>query len=201
MQSSHGQSGVLAVELDRYESGEALERLVDQEELGLDALELVRILSDLLFHDLGRVGRTDEVVLRRLCIVQLHPKIELVVDELVRLERAVRVKDDGHALGVLVQLLDVYLGAELDHMTECHGLLGVSDEERLRYERCVLVEYLRLEEAVEVGPLVSCLEVSSRLEVVRVRIVNLLIVLVEDLELQKVDALLEEIHVAEVLDV
>ena len=53
---------------------------------------------------------------------------------------------------------------------------------------------------MEVGPLVRCLEVSTRLEVVGVRIVNLLIILVKDLELQKVDALLKEIHVAEVLD-
>ena len=91
MQSGHGQSGVLAVELDRYESGEALERLVDQEKLGLDALELVGVLPDLLLHDFGRVGRTNEVVLRRLCIVQLHPQIELVVYELVSLEGAIRV--------------------------------------------------------------------------------------------------------------
>ena len=161
MQSGHGQSGVLAVELDRYESGEALERLVDQEKLGLDALELVGVLTDLLLHDFGRVGRTDEVVLRRLRIVQLDPKVELVVYELVRLEGVVRVEDDGHALGVLVQLLDVYLGAELDHMAQRHSLLGVPDEESLCDERGVLVEYLWLQEAVEVGPLVGCLEVST----------------------------------------
>ena len=116
MQSGHGQSGVLAVELYRYESRETLERFVDKEKLGLDALELVGVLTDFFLHDFGRVGRTDEVVLRWLRIVQLNPQIELVVYELVRLEGAVRVEDDGHALGVLVQLLDVYLGAELDHM-------------------------------------------------------------------------------------
>lgn len=54
---------------------------------------------------------------------------------------------------------------------------------------------------MEVCPCVVSLKVTAALEMIRIRVVHLLIVLVEDLELEEVDALLEQVYVAEVLDV
>ena len=139
-------------------------------------------------------------MLRRLRVVELHPQVELVVHKLVRLERPVGVEDDRHALRVLVQLVDVDLGAELDDVAEGDVLLSVPHEERLGDEAGVLVEDLRLEQPVEAGALVSSrFEIAARFEVIRIRVVDLFIVLVEDLELEEVDALLEQVHIAEVL--
>lgn len=98
----HGQGGVLTVELDGDEGGGALERLIDLEEFCLDALELVGVPTHLILHNLGRVRSSHKVVLGRLRVVQLDSQVELVVHELVRLERPVWIENYGHPLRVLV---------------------------------------------------------------------------------------------------
>ena len=99
---------------------------------------------------------------------------------------------------VLVELVDIDLSPELDHMSEADIFLCVPDEESLRHERCVLIENLRLQQAVEIGFVVVSAFVVAGFEVVRVGVVDVLSILVEDLEFQEVDALLEEIYVSEV---
>ena len=50
-----GHAGVLSIELYWHEGREALERLVDLKEFCLHALKLICILTDLFFHNLGRI--------------------------------------------------------------------------------------------------------------------------------------------------
>lgn len=99
-----------------------------------------------------------------------------------------------------MELLNVDLGAELDDMSESDSLFRVPHKERLGHERCVLVKNLRLQKSVEVRPVVARFQIAPAFEVVRVRVVHFFVVFVEDLELHKVDALLEEVYIAEVLN-
>ena len=99
-----------------------------------------------------------------------------------------------------MELVHVDLSPELDHVSETDILLCVADEESLRHERCVLIENLRLQQAVEICFVVVSAFVVAGFEVVRIGVVDVLSILIEDLELQEVDALLEEIDVAEMFE-
>jgi len=68
------------------------------EKLSLDAFELVFILADFFFHNLGRSCCPSEVVLGRLSIVKFTAQVKLIINELISLEGTVRVEDDGHPL-------------------------------------------------------------------------------------------------------
>ena len=98
-----------------------------------------------------------------------------------------------------MQFIDINLGSELNCMSKSDSLFCVSHEESLSDERCVLIEDLRFEEPVETRTALS-IQITSALEMIRIRVVYLLFILVKDLKLQKVNALLEEIDIAEVLN-
>ena len=53
---------------------------------------------------------------------------------------------------------------------------------------------------MEIGSIVIGFQVTSWLEVVRVGIVDLVFILVEDLEFEEVDTLLEKVHISEVFN-
>ena len=139
-------------------------------------------------------------MLRRLSVVQFNSQIELVIYELVSLERAIWIKDHRHSLRILVQLLNIDLCAELNDMSERHSLFSVSDEKSFCHKRCILIKYLRLEKAVKVCSCVISLQIASALKMVRVCIINLFFILIEDLKLEEVDSLLEQVHITEVLN-
>ena len=97
-----------------------------------------------------------------------------------------------------MKLLHVDFGTELDHMSKSDHLLCISHEESLGYERRILVENLRFEQPVEVGSAIFI--IAATLEVIRISIVNLFMVFVEDLKLHEVNSLLEKVHIAEVFN-
>ena len=98
-----------------------------------------------------------------------------------------------------MQSLNIDLCAELNHMSERHGLFSISDEERLCYERCIFIKYLWLKQSMKIGSLVVSLQVSPTLEMIRIRVVHFLFILVEYLKLEEVDSLLEQVDISEVL--
>ena len=100
-----------------------------------------------------------------------------------------------------MELLHVHFRAELNHVAECHSLFSVSDEKSFCHKRRILIEDLWLQKTMKVGPLIISLQITPTLEMIRIRVVHLLLVLVEDLEFEEVDALLEKVNVAEVLNV
>jgi len=139
-------------------------------------------------------------VLRWLSVIQLYTKVKLIVNELIRLKRTIGIEDNGHALVISVELLDVDLGAELDDVSESDCLFRVPHKERLGDKRCVLVKNLRLQKSVEVCAVVTRLQITPAFEVVRVRVVHFFVIFVEDLKLHEIDALLEKVYIAEVLN-
>ena len=83
-------------------------------------------------------------MLRWLSIVELHSKEKLIVNELVGLKWTVRVEDERHTGLILVQLVCIYFGSKLDHMSESDDFFSVSYEECLGDKRRILIENLRL---------------------------------------------------------
>ena len=98
-----------------------------------------------------------------------------------------------------MKFLDVDLGAELYDVTESHSLFGVAHEESLCDEGGILIEDLRLEQSMKVSTIISRFQVASALKVIWVRIVDFLLVFIEDLKFQEVDTLLEKVNISEVL--
>ena len=98
-----------------------------------------------------------------------------------------------------MKFLDVNLGSELDNVTESYSLFCVAHKESLRDERGILVKDLRLKQSMEVSTIISRFKVTPALKVVRVRIVDLLLVFIKDLEFQEVYTLLEKVNISEVL--
>jgi len=129
-------------------------------------------------------------MLWRLSVVKLYAQVKFVIDELVGLERSVWVENDRHSFIVLVKLINIDFSAELDNMAESHVLLSIPHEKGLGDKTCVLIEDLWFKQTMEAGMLFR-FEIPTRLKMIRVRIVNLLVIFVEDLELEEVDSLLE----------
>ena len=100
-----------------------------------------------------------------------------------------------------MQLIDVNFRPKFDYVAECDIFLRITHKEGLRDKTCVFIKDLRFEKTMEACMLIVILEVTARLEMIRIRIVNFLIILIEDLELEEVDALLEQVNIAEVLNV
>ena len=100
-----------------------------------------------------------------------------------------------------MQLVDVDLGSELDHVPEADIFFSISDKECLRHERCVFIENLGFQQAVKVSLASVFALIIAGLKVVRIRVIDVLNILIEDLELQEIDTLLKEIDIPEALQV
>ena len=81
-----------------------------------------------------------------------------------------------------MKFVNVDLSSEFDDMSEGDSLFSIPHEECLGDEGCVFIKNLGLQQTVETRTVFRCLGVSPAFEVVRVRVVNFLLVLVEDLE-------------------
>ena len=90
-----------------------------------------------------------------------------------------------------MKLVYVNLGAELDDVSESDVLFCVPHEKGLGDEAGILVEDLRFKQSMETSMLVVVIYVTARLKMIRVRIVDLFIILIEDLKFEEVDSLLE----------
>ena len=97
-----------------------------------------------------------------------------------------------------MEFVNINLSPELDNMPKTDIFFCIAYEECFGHERCVFIENLRLQQAVEICLCLISAVVIAGFEVIRIRIINVLGVLIKDLELQEVDALLEEIYITEI---
>ena len=107
-------------------------------------------------------------------------------------------------LSIQVIRLDVDLSSELDDVPEHNQLLGVPDEKGLCVKGIGFVHDVWLDQSVEGYFVLFFLLLQFRvfaLVVVRVGIVHLVPLLVENLDFHEVNALLDQIDVSEVLQV
>lgn len=117
----------------------------------LHALELGRRLVDLLFHQFRVVHELLEVLLRRLRVIQLHFQEKLRAQEVVRRVLMGVSQQIWVSYALLMELLAVDLGPELDHVSEVDCLFRVPDEESLGHESGCAVEDLGLNQLVKRG--------------------------------------------------
>jgi len=148
-------------------------------EARLNHLELLTRLLEFLLHFFSIIDASREIIARRWRIIELSFKEEL------RLQ---------------VAWLDFNLGPELDDVPENNQLLRISNEEHLGIKRISLIVNIWFNKSVETRffTFLDLLRIS-RIMMVRIGIVNSFLVLVENLELQEVDALLDKVYVSEVL--
>ena len=100
-----------------------------------------------------------------------------------------------------MQLLDVNFCAEFDYMPKCDDFICIPHEESFGYKRSIFIEYLRFEKSVEVSTLLRPVFASiTTFKVIWIGVVYFFFILIEDLKLHEVDALLEKVYVAELLN-
>ena len=179
MDCGHCQACVLPIEVDRQKALLTKQTLIDLIEARLNHLELLTRLLEFLLHFFSIIDASREIIARRWCIIELSFKEEL------RLQ---------------VAWLDFNLGPELDDVPENNQLLRISNEEHLGIKRISLIVNIWFNKSVETRffTFLDLLRIS-RVMMVRIGIVNSFLVLVENLELQEVDALLDKVYVSEVL--
>ena len=101
----------------------------------------------------------------------------------------------------LMQFATVYFRPKLDNISKTHNFFSISDEEGLCHKTSTFIKHLGIHQFVKMTfGLVPGREVFAFMKV-RGCVVNVVIVFMEHLEFQEVDALLEQVNVSEVLDV
>ena len=97
-----------------------------------------------------------------------------------------------------MKLFAVNFRSEFYYVPQVYGLFGVSDKESLCNEGSIIVEYFWLNKFVE-RHFLCIIWVGSWLMVVRISVVDFVLILIVYLELYKVNSLLEEVNISEVL--
>jgi hypothetical protein len=126
---------------------------------------------------------------------QLNFKVELSVEQFF----GFRLK---HALLVLPTLVimkssAVNFSSKFNNISQANYFFSVSDKESLGHKACTLVKHLRFHQFMEVAlGLILGRKVFAFVKIGWCK-VNVVIIFMEDLKLQKVNSLLEQVNVAE----
>ena len=190
----HAHWGVFSIKLHRQESGLPLHALIYLEQTRLHRFKFCRGLVYLCFHQFGWICEFQKVLLGWLCVEKFYLQEKLSFKECIWFFWV------RHIIGIsfFVKLFAVNFRSEFYYVPQVYGLFGVSDEESLCNEGSIIVEYFWLNKFVE-RHFLGVIWVGSWLMVVRISVVDFVLILIVYLELYKVNSLLEEVNISEVL--